>query len=49
MGIEPVDCSATQTLNRSCILDVVVGDSLTTVPSSSFEPETVCSGASSTG
>ena len=28
MGIEPFDCSATQTLNGSCILGVVVGDSL---------------------
>ena len=28
MGIEPFDCSATQMLNGSCILDVVVGDSL---------------------
>ena len=28
MGIEPFDCSATQMLNVSCILGVVVGDSL---------------------
>ena len=28
MGIEPFDCSATQTLNVSCIFGVVVGDSL---------------------
>ena len=28
MGIEPFDCSVTQTLNVSCILDVVVEDSL---------------------
>ena len=28
MGIEPFNCSATQTLNGSCILGVVVGDSL---------------------
>ena len=28
MGIEPFDCSATQTLNESYILDVVVEDSL---------------------
>ena len=30
MGIEPFDCSATQTLNGSYILGVVVRDSLTT-------------------
>ena len=29
MGIEPFDCSATQTLNGSGILGIVVGDSLT--------------------
>ena len=29
MGIEPFDCSATQMLNGSSILGVVVGDSLT--------------------
>ena len=28
MDIEPFDCSATQTLNVSCILGIVVGDSL---------------------
>ena len=28
MVIEPFDCSATKTLNGSCILGVVVGDSL---------------------
>ena len=28
MVIEPFNCSATQTLNVSCILRVVVGDSL---------------------
>jgi hypothetical protein len=28
MGIEPFACSVTQTSNESCILGVVVGDSL---------------------
>jgi hypothetical protein len=28
MGIEPFTCSTTQILNKSCILGVVVGDSL---------------------
>jgi len=30
MGIEPFDCSATQMFNGSCILGVVIGDSLNT-------------------
>jgi hypothetical protein len=40
-GIEPFACSTAQKSNRSCILDVVAGDSLSRLEQHYDEPESV--------
>ena len=42
MGIEPFDYSATQRLNESCILGVVIEDSLTRYHSARCGNSTMC-------